>query len=210
MRINLLSSHILLGPTPHPYLDSHSSPQRSKVRAVCQVITWTKQESRNEIPLIVEPRRSTNMHLMGYPLKNKDSYCFAGLTGGLKNSVRFATSNKNQAEMISLPITRHIAAPGPVTDYIKKLAAICLFCPPSPKPVTSRTLSLAVKQNVTFMATSLLQEMKLHAPGRFRTQHLPLTKFPHTRGVQAGGHFTVLRGWNSVGSLWQHMTTLGY
>lgn len=77
-----------------------------------------------------------NQHLMGYPLKNKDSYCFAGLLGDLKNSVRFATSNKNQGEMISLPITRHITAPDPVTDYTKKLAALCLFPPPSPEPVS--------------------------------------------------------------------------
>lgn len=29
----------------------------------------------------------------------------------------------------------------------------------------------------------------------------------HVMGAQAGGHFTGLGGWNSVASLWQHMTT---
>lgn len=75
---------------PHPrHLDLHSFPQKIKSLS-CQVNISTKQERRNEIPLILEPSNSINMHnphLMEYPLKNKNSYYLAGLTGRLKRIV---------------------------------------------------------------------------------------------------------------------------
>lgn len=57
--------------------------------------------------------------------------------------------------------------------------------------------------------------MVLHALGKLRSQRLlfqqgNMLRAPqpsHVMGAQAGGHFTGLGGWNSVASLWQHMTT---
>lgn len=135
-----INQSVLFGLTPTPGLELHCSPQKMKTLSYLWVNTSKKKKTkrRNEIPLLPESSNSINVynpHLMRCPLKNKDSYYLAGLMGGLK---RIASGLQHQIKtdwddlLTCHRNSSDTAAPGPVTDYGKKLVATG-FSPLPPK-----------------------------------------------------------------------------